>query len=306
MNSKRAAVIGAGIAGVSAAKLLTAAGWDVVVFEKSRGWGGRCATKRIEGCVVDHGAQYFTIRNPAFEVAVDQACGNALRSINAPVVDAVGGTIEAWPMFYHAEGNSRLARALGAGLDVRTGVELGEIDGTEIDGEHFDTVVSTAPWPQTCKLAGIPIVSNPYAPCLAAIFVYDVPWEGTRKLRYAVRDDSSHDLAWSACENHKSGRIADGLTVIVAHASEAFSREHLEDAPSEWSAILRRRVEELWEIPPETLRHLHPHRWRYARVTQKIPPAGLPAHWIFAGDLLSASRVESAWLAGRDAVAHLL
>ena len=134
MNSKRAAVIGAGMAGVSAAKLLSAAGWDVVVFEKSRGWGGRCATKRIEGRVVDHGAQYFTIRNPAFEVAVDQACSNALRSINAPVVDAVWGTIEAGPMFYHAEGNSRLARALGAGLDVRTGVELGEIDGTEIEG----------------------------------------------------------------------------------------------------------------------------------------------------------------------------
>ncbi len=306
MKPKRAAVIGAGMAGVSAAKLLSAAGWDVVVFEKSRGWGGRCATKRIEGCIVDHGAQYFTMRDPEFDAAVRSACGDALCTIGASVVDAAGEKLEARTMFYHADGNSRLARALGADLDVRTAVEVAEVVGLEIGGEHFDTIVSTAPWPQTCKLAGIPIVSNPYAPCLAAIFAYDLPWEGTATQRYGVRDDSSQDLAWSACENHKCGRIADGLTVIVAHASETFSRARLEQAPVEWSAILRRRVEELWEIPPGALRHSYPHRWRYARVTQKIPPAGLPAHWIFAGDLLGASRVESAWIAGRDAVAHLL
>lgn len=306
MKSKRAAVIGAGMAGVSAAKSLSASGWEVVVFEKSRGWGGRCATKRIEECVVDHGAQYFTMREAEFELAVREACGDALRTIEAPVVDAAGAKLEAGPMFYHADGNSRLARALGAGLDVRTGVELREVAGLEIGGEHFDTVVSTAPWPQTCKLAGISATPNPYAPCLALILGYDLTWSGAARERYAVRDEASNDLAWSACENHKTGRIPDGLTVMVAHASEAFSRQHLEDAPSDWSAILRRRVEELWGIPPEALRHLHPHRWRFARVTQKVTPSGLPSHWIFAGDLLVASRVESAWIAGRDAVAHLL
>ena len=304
MKPKRAAIIGAGMAGVSAAKSLAASGWEVVVFEKSRGWGGRCATKGIEGCVVDHGAQYFTMRDASFEAAVREACGDSLRAIDAPVVDPDGRHLETGPMFYHADGNNRLARALGAGLDVRTGVEVN--GGLEIVGAPFDTVVSTAPWPQTCKLAGIPVVSNPYAPCLAALLVYDFPWTQVARHRYAVRDEASNELTWSACENHKTGRIADGLTVLVAHASEGFSREHLEDDPSDWSAILRRRAEQLWNIPPTALRHIHPHRWRFARVTQKIAPSGLPSDWIFAGDLLSASRVESAWIAGRNAVAHLL
>jgi hypothetical protein len=32
----------------------------------------------------------------------------------------------------------------------------------------------------------------------------------------------------------------------------------------------------------------------------------LPKGWIFAGDLLAESRIESAWLAGRQAVSGLL
>lgn len=306
MSCKRAAVIGAGMSGISAANALVRSGWEVVVFEKSRGWGGRCATKRLDGCIVDHGAQYFTLRHPDFEAAVRKACGDDLVVIEAPVVDAAGRRLEAGPLFHHAEGNSRLARALGTGLDVRTGMELREVRDRRIDGEIFDLVVSTAPWPQTCKLAGREDGSNPYAPCLAVILVYDSVWPGSTRERYALRDEAAPELTWSACENHKPGRIPDGLTVMVAHASEEFSRMHLEEDPSRWSVILRQRVEELWDLKAETIRSSHPHRWRYARVVEKMSPAGLPDGWIFAGDLLESSRVESAWLAGRKAIARIL
>lgn len=43
MKSKRVAVIGAGMAGISAANALVRSGWEVVVFEKSRGWGAAAA-----------------------------------------------------------------------------------------------------------------------------------------------------------------------------------------------------------------------------------------------------------------------
>jgi renalase len=306
MPSKNAAVIGAGLAGVSAAVRLRDAGWRVVVFEKSRGWGGRCATKRIEDCVVDHGAQYFTMRNPDFEAAVRTACIEGLREITAPVFDGTGAPVETGAMFYHAEGNNRLARALGEGLEVRAGVELTEIRGRHIGAEDFDLVVSTPPWPQTCKLAGLDTSADPYAPCLAGILAYDAEWPGRTRERYAVRDDTGADLAWSACENHKTGRIPAGTTVLVAHASEAFSRAHLEGDPAAWSARLRRSAEDLWDIPGGALKWSHPHRWRYARVVEKPKLSALPEGWIFAGDLLEASRVESAWLAGRRAVAGWL
>ena len=75
------AVIGAGIAGLSCARALAASGVHVTVFDKSRGSGGRMSTRRGEGWACDHGAQYFTARDPLFqaELARWQAAGVAAR-----------------------------------------------------------------------------------------------------------------------------------------------------------------------------------------------------------------------------------
>lgn len=53
------AVIGAGIAGLSCAQLLRQIGYQVVVLEKSRGVGGRIATRRLYGTRADHGAPFL-------------------------------------------------------------------------------------------------------------------------------------------------------------------------------------------------------------------------------------------------------
>ncbi|HCP22242.1 MAG TPA: FAD-dependent oxidoreductase, partial [Marinobacter hydrocarbonoclasticus] len=54
------AVIGSGLAGLTAAILLGDSGHNVRVFEKSRGPGGRLASKRVANGSADIGAQYFT------------------------------------------------------------------------------------------------------------------------------------------------------------------------------------------------------------------------------------------------------
>ncbi len=66
-------VVGAGVAGLCAASELVQAGVRVIVLEKSRGVGGRMATRRIGEAVFDHGAQYFTIRGRAFGNVVGDA-----------------------------------------------------------------------------------------------------------------------------------------------------------------------------------------------------------------------------------------
>jgi glycine/D-amino acid oxidase-like deaminating enzyme len=50
------AIIGAGLAGIAAGRTLAAAGHSVVLFEKSRGLGGRVATRRTGAGAFDHGA----------------------------------------------------------------------------------------------------------------------------------------------------------------------------------------------------------------------------------------------------------
>jgi predicted NAD/FAD-dependent oxidoreductase len=306
MEQKSVAVIGAGMAGIGAARSLADAGFRVVVFDKSRGLGGRCATKRWEGHSVDHGAQYFTMRDADFSQAVRSVCGGDLLEIQAPIVDEAGRKLPSEGRFFHAKGNSRLARALAEGLDVRTGVTIEAVEDRRVGGEEFDLILSTAPWPQTAKLAGISDAQNPYAPCLAGLFLYEGEWVGASTARYAISDRSGHALAWSACENHKPGRVGEGFTVMVVHASEEFSRTRLEDDPASWAADLRAIVEERWDIPSSAFRAVHPHRWRYARISQKMEIPELPEGWQFAGDLLTESRVESAWLAGREVAARIL
>lgn len=100
MTMKHFAIIGAGMAGISAARTLLQAGHRVSVFEKSRGAGGRMATRETPFGNFDHGAQYFTVRDPRFELALSAVPGtrdvfkawsaNAVR-----VLDTQGRVVEA-------------------------------------------------------------------------------------------------------------------------------------------------------------------------------------------------------------------
>ena len=83
------AVIGAGLSGLACARLLSEAGTRVRVFDKARGPGGRMATRRQGDLRFDHGAQYFTVRDPSFRRALEQWQADGLAGALAG--DARGG-----------------------------------------------------------------------------------------------------------------------------------------------------------------------------------------------------------------------
>lgn len=291
------AIIGAGMAGVSAAIALLSRGHAVTIFEKSRGFGGRCASKRWEGHVIDHGAQYLTIRDERFRATVQAASGDALMQLHAPVLDEHGHELTNTGRWFHRDGNSRLVRDLARRVDVKTELAIEDVGSLlRSRGGDFDHVVSTAPWPQTARLFGIDIAFD-YVPCLTVLLAYQGDELGRSKERYAISDHSG-PLAWSACENHKRGRIAMGQTVMVAQMSEAWSREHLERPVDEYPAMMRAMVEKRWDLPEDRFLAGLGHRWRYARVTRPMAPIELPGQFHFAGDALISSRIEDAWLAG--------
>ncbi|MEQ9336008.1 MAG: FAD-dependent oxidoreductase [Miltoncostaeaceae bacterium] len=145
----RIAVVGAGLAGIAAARTAAAAGHEVVVVEKSRGIGGRVASRRVEGTVVDHGS-------PAIWVEPGSALAEHLASVEVDGVHRVPEGI-ATPA-----GASAPLKALAAGLDIRLGVRLHALrptrSGYELADEQgnshgsADAVVVTAPGPQAADL----------------------------------------------------------------------------------------------------------------------------------------------------------
>jgi len=305
------AVLGAGISGLSAACRLRQSGIVVVVLEKSRSLGGRCATRLWEGHVVDHGAQYFTMRDPEFKTCLEALCPEKLGVLGGRVrtMDGRDLTNDA-ARWFHRDGNNRLGRALAEGLDVRKEVEVRSIERGSNglvcrlkDGSTagpFRAVVSSLPWPQSAAVLGLEPLGTDYQECLTSFFSYSIEGD-LLPPDYGVMDSRPDAvLGWSACENWKPGRIQPGVLVFVAQAGLAFSKEYF-DAPREvWSDLMQQELEQIWGLARPRRQATFNHRWRYARNLQPLDPTVLPAGVFLCGDSITTSRVEDAWRSGRD------
>ena len=97
MAAAKIAILGAGLAGISAARALIARGHAVTIFDKGRGPGGRLATRRMEAAgrklQFDHGAQYLRAEGAGFAAALVEAKAapwpDATRRVGMPSMSAV-------------------------------------------------------------------------------------------------------------------------------------------------------------------------------------------------------------------------
>lgn len=317
MRRPHVAIIGAGISGLACGRAVAGAGAGVVVFEKSRSLGGRLATRRWEGHVVDHGAPWFS----AVPAGLQDLCGDSLQRLTTPVLDQQTGLPDTGPpdgRWYLPAGNNRLGQRLAEGLELRleSMVEAIAPDAPgrwRVGDELYDAVVLTAPWPQSRRLLEpwlppVPPTEPRYVKTLTAFFEYEgdpsgpaAAWAGQE------HGPSGHGgLARTLCENHKPGRILDGRTVIVAHATPAFSKEHFEAAREDWSATLEATVRGVWQQsqPP---RAVYTHRWGFSTVEEPWPePPVLPAGLVLAGDALAGSRIGPVYQSGLAAARLVL
>jgi len=108
-------VVGAGIAGISAAATMCSAGLSVQVVETMSEPGGRMATVRIGQATFDHGAQFFTTRSPEFVSLVDRALrAGAVRKW----CDGFDDPPDGFPRYCGMESMTDLVRWMAADLDV--------------------------------------------------------------------------------------------------------------------------------------------------------------------------------------------
>ena len=306
-------IIGAGMAGLTCATLLSEAGHLPVVLDKGRGPGGRMAARRAEiaGQTVsfDHGAQYFTARDPVFRETV--AVWEAQRAVEA--WPAAGE--EAW---VGTPGMNGPIRAMALELDVQWGTRVERI---AHEAGHWIVDTGEQVLSARCVLVAVPaeqasdLLAQPApdlaaiasqvrsAPCWAVMAAFDqrLPISGD-----ALRDPAA-PVSWAARNSAKPGRAGEECWVL--HASPERSRQLIDHPKEEAGTILLADFFAQCGIEPVAPTHLVAHRWLYAMAE---PVGGDPARFDseraigIAGDYLHSPRVEGAYLSGRALAERVL
>ena len=308
---ERIAVIGAGMAGLAAAARLREADVAVSLFEKSRGLGGRLATRRFEGGAADIGAAYVTVRDEAFESVMQETIFSGHATGWAPK-----GRTSDEPWIVGMPGMSGLLRGLARDLDIEFQILVERIgmtsEGYVLQTDKgargaFDAVIAAIPAPQAepllqahgkpfGEIAGVRMRST-----LAGVYCFAEPVD--LEADYLM-SGGPIDVAYR--NNSKAGRPA--AETWVVHGTQDWSESVLEDNPQDSAAALLAAFRALAGPVPKPV-YQSGHRWRYAYVEKSLGVACLSGgnHWIAAcGDWCLGARVEAAYLSGRAAAEAVL
>jgi len=329
-----AIVIGAGISGLAAATELAKAGCRTIVLEKSRGIGGRMATRRLGGAVCDHGAQFFTVRTRAFGATVEEAhAAGAVRpwcdgfSRQADAAAAIEPAGDGHARWCGTRGMTDLPKRLAAGLpgdliEIRSGVRAAAVE--IVDGGLRVTLetkegeaprvlgsrglVLSCPVPQSLDLfaagdafgaleeAAVETLRGiDYDPCFALILVLDRPSQVPPPGGVQI---ASGPLVWVGDNLQKGISTVPALTV---HASGDFSRDSFDADPVAVTAELEALAAQ-W-IGGATVLERSLQRWKFAQPRAIVPapfvsPLAAPPIGC-CGDAFKGPRVEGAACSGQ-------
>jgi predicted NAD/FAD-dependent oxidoreductase len=316
----RVAVIGAGLSGLIVARRLQALA-DVTVFEKSRGAGGRMATRYAGDFEFDHGAQFFTARSDSFRAFLQPLIeAGAVADWQAEFAEFDGRTLttlRSWigdyPHFVGSPRMNRIGKVMSADLNIALETTIATMaresdgwmlsDSTGVRSGPFDWLVLTAPGPQTATLArrfpdlvdfcGQRNMLGCFALMLGFADPIDLPWQAA-----LVRNA---DISWISVNSSKPGRKPP--FTLVVHSTNAWADAHIDD---DIDHVLDHMLDEASTIIGEDLEHAEHcqvQRWRYANIARQTGPhffmrdqEGLAA----CGDWCVRGRIEAAFTSANE------
>ncbi len=301
----RAGIVGAGIAGASCAGHIAAAGWQVDVFEKARGAGGRLSVQRLEPGWASMGSPFISAKRDPFRSQlrewVRQGWLEAVRGdiwqgratvswAQAELQNHYRPTIEPSQLVRNLLGEATLhTHATVAALKPRT---LILDDGREMG--NYDCVICSVPTPQALPLLeALPLLRERLSAVrYRPIWSFLMRWEGGPAANVIKFDDHLLKLA----VRQTSG----GPGLWAVHSSHEFAETYLEASVEEASTRAASALMGLLSLPwPVEVEASH--LWRYAR-----PEATAGGFWLsdrenrvaLIGDGIAGEGVERAWESG--------
>ncbi len=336
MLRNKVAIVGAGIAGLSCAVALEKSGFHVTLFEKSRGVSGRLSTRVTEHWQCDHGAQYFTARDPLF-------CTEVERWINADVAQLWQPSLKVFDGHHFLpkedEKKSKTLRYVGypsnhspakwiaQTLNVLTESTVISIHQNAnqwqlrlkehgLYPENFDYLILSIPAPQAAALLNhveTPLASLSSKVIMQPCFALILQLNNKINCQFDGLFINTGLLSWAARDSAKPGRnhgVGNQGETWLLHATSQWSKTHVDD---EQDAVAQQMIREfinmlqvegcLESTANQTipLRSYDVHRWLYADSENYL----LSEYQFDAarkiglcGDWLNGGKVQGAWLSG--------
>jgi len=321
-------IVGAGLAGLTAARRLASTGSRVLLVDKAKSPGGRLATRRIGAARLDHGAQFFTVRSADFAAEVETWVEDGVVDVWAHGFSDDDGH----PRYRAVEGMSSIAKYLAGRLQsellrppvhasraeanaVMAGADTWSVTYAAGSREPDDAVavILTPPVPQCVELLRSGVVATPHLDDLEKIDYHKV-------VAILVTLDRSPGLP-------EPGAIqqADDPTFTFVADNQA---KGVSDAPAVTFHCALELSRQLWPLDDgNVLAHIHTDmrrylggaavsevqvkRWRYAGPVEPRPEPCLvvaesPGPLVIAGDGFAGAKVEGAFLSGLAAAEAVL
>jgi renalase len=339
------AIIGAGIAGLSCAKALSNNGFEVTLFEKSRGVSGRLSTRVRPAWQCDHGAQYFTAKTPQFKYELEKWLMADVAQLWQPHLAVLDGhdfsskateSASSISRYVGYPCNSSPAKWLAQSLNVVTQSTVCAIHNKAsqwqittkelgLNPMRFDCLVLAMPAPQAAIL--LQDVNQALATLCNSVTMrpcYALMLRLTSGLKRAFQGFfiNAGPLSWIALDSAKPGRLNDGYDEVwVLHAASDWSELHVDDDQptvaqlmlAEFMRVMQLNGADTAEISTTiaqltTASNYDLHRWLYADCDHYLAVSHQFDHQQkigLCGDWLNGGKVEGAWLSGFN-LAHVM
>ena len=320
-NKRNVAIIGAGLAGLSAATALREVGIAVTLFERQALAGGRLGNDPQ----ADMGAQYFTARHPAFRQATRQWQDNGWiaewspllyrhdleqglrpspdtiqRLVAVPSMAALAGYLQQGLTLEHSTINALRQTASGDWLLL-----------TDDDAEHgpFSAVILATSAHAAAELLGVAPSLQQDVARVAMHCCWSVTLQFEQLLPTLV--DAcfirTGPLDWLARDSSKPQR--EGRETWVLQSTASWAEQHRHAPEKEVAAVLAQAMAEVMNLQLPQPIVCRATFWPDARPAQELKWGALAAprnNLYGCGDGGLGGRIENAWLSGRQAARALL